>query len=113
MKSISLVFFVFVAFVGLQFSVAQQVDVHNRVEHTAEELCIDDMNSITVPMKKITKKKEKGSSISIEDLQRIVSKRKSARYRKVRKESEKCFKDVEQGSCDDDKDLKLTEKKED
>lgn len=101
MKKNSIILLLFIIFIGTQFSTAQQVDIYNKVEYSSEESGVDDINSITIPAKKIKKNKNTDSGVSIEDLQRIVKKRNATRYRKVRKESEKCFKDVEEESCDD------------
>lgn len=103
-NSILLISFVFFTIANFQHTVAQQVDIQSKIEYSEEQSGVDDLNSITVPAKKMKKvKEEKG--ISIADLQRVVKKRKSARYRKVRAEAEKCFKDTEEeGNCEE-KDL--------
>lgn len=100
MRNFTLVLFViFTLVMGNQFTTAQ-VDIQNKIEYSQEESGFEDINSITIPTKKIKKvKKEEG--ISMEDLQRVVKKRRATRYRKVRKETEKCVKDVvEEKSCD-------------
>lgn len=105
MRNFTLVLFVFfTVMVGVQFTSAQ-VDIQNKIEYSQEESGLEDINSITIPTKKIKKAvKEKG--ISMDDLQRVVKKRRATRYRKVRKETEKCFNDtVEEKSCDNDKEL--------
>lgn len=103
-NSILLILFVLFTTANLQDTLAQQVDIQNKIEYSEEESGIDDLNSITIPAKKMKKTKEE-KGISMADLQRVVKKRKSARYRKVRAEVEKCFKDaVEEESCEE-KDL--------
>lgn len=84
--------------VGLQFSNAQQVDVQNKVEYV-ENSSTGDLNSIKMPVKKVKKQVMISEDVSIEDLERIASKRRAKRYRKVRKSIEKCFKEVEEDTC--------------
>lgn len=104
-------FFLTLLFIS-QFLVAQEIDVQNRLEHSSEEVSVYDMNSITIPVKKSKKNNKKEGEVSVEDLQRIVTKRRAARYRKVRKETEKCFNDVIEGGCEDKEiDLKVIRKK--
>lgn len=78
---------------GLQISMAQQVDTRNKIEYSQEE--IEDINAISISKKKVKIEDE----ISVEDLERIVSKRRAKRYRKVRKNVEKCFKTEEEKEC--------------
>lgn len=100
MKNKNIIFAVFLMIIGIQFSIAQKVDVHNKVEYSQEkESGIEDLNSIDVSENIRLKKGKKGVSnenISIEDLERIVVKRKAKRYRKVRggrdMDAGKCFK---------------------
>lgn len=112
MKNLALVLSVFFITIGFQAVSAQQVNIQDRIEYSQEEEGVEDINSITIPTKKV-KKTKKEVGISIDELQRVVKKRRSTRYRKVRKEAEKCFKDtVEEKSCDDkDLEKKLLKKK--
>lgn len=112
MRNFVLILSVFFITIGFQAVSAQQVNIQNRIEYSQEESGIEDVNSITIPAKKI-KKTKKEDGISIDELQRVVKKRRATRYRKVRKETEKCFKDtVEEKSCDDkDLEKKLPKRK--
>lgn len=96
MKKNSLIIAIFLIVAGLQFSNAQQVDAQNKIEYP-KEVGVEDLNSITVPTKKVKKAKK---DISLNDLERIVNKRRAKRYRKVRNTEGKCFKNVqEESSC--------------
>lgn len=84
---------------------AQSVDVKNKVEYAEEASDLEDLNSITTAIKVVKKTKVSkvrklvGSDISIEDLQKMARKKSNLRYRKQRKNTQKCFKDVED-SCE-------------
>lgn len=98
----------FVLFVGVNVSVAQQIDTKNGVEYNESTNGIEDLNSISLsskPIKKnrVIKAQKEETPLSVEDLERIVSKRRTLRYRKNRNITEKCYKEAEEGACDSDK----------
>lgn len=115
MKKSSIIIVVFLLIVGIQHSAAQQLDIQNKVEYS-QESAIDDLNSITLPTKasKKVQKTINQKTVSVKELERMVSVRRSSRYRKVRKADEKCFKEtVEDTSCEQGSTKELKEKEED
>lgn len=98
MKNTKIIFVTFLIIFGLQVSTAQQVDTQNKIEYSQEEIGIEDINTISISDKKVKKAKIK-ETISVEDLGRIVNKRRAKRYRKVRNNVEKCFKTEEEKDC--------------
>lgn len=110
MKNKNIILAVFLMTIGLQFSVAQKIDVQNQIEYSQEkDLGIEDLNTINVSEDSFIKKDKKEISqknISIKDLERIVNKRRTKRYRKIRGDRDinvgKCFKskNEEEKSCE-------------
>lgn len=98
MKNKKILLVTFLVVFGLQISIAQQVDTKNKIEYSQEEIETEDINTISIPKKKLKKAKIE-DEVSVEDLERIVRKRRAKRYRKVRTSVEKCFKTEVEKEC--------------
>lgn len=97
MKNKKILFVAFLIIFGLQIATAQQVDTRNKIEYS-QEIEVEDMNTISISDKKVKKTKIE-ETVSVEDLGRIVNKRRAKRYRKVRNNIGKCFKAEEEEDC--------------